>query len=58
MSKFFVRILEKATKKVAKELSAYSEREAERIKKGMSINLNHEDYEVVIQEASNEPTTS
>lgn len=40
----YVQIIEKATKKVIKQIECHSERLAESVNRGVRINLNHEDY--------------
>jgi hypothetical protein len=41
---FFVEIINKATGEVVEKMGPMSEREADKVKSGASINLNHDEY--------------
>lgn len=56
MEKWKVVIYEKATKKVEHEIECSSDsyRAAERVERGVNINLNHKDYYTLIEKAKEE----
>jgi hypothetical protein len=45
-----VKVIESATGKVVKEMKVNSERQADRIETGLSINLNHEKFHTEVDE--------
>lgn len=49
-----VRIVNSKTKEVSAEMEAHSERAAEKIERGASINLNHEEYHIEVIEPEEE----
>ncbi len=51
---WYVYIIETETDKVEEEMGPMDEREALRVRRGVSINLNHDDYHVIINEGRRE----
>ena len=51
---YHVQIIETATSEVVEEMNAGSERAAERMQRGVEINMNHVEYHTKIVEKSNE----
>ena len=49
-----IKIIERISEKVVTEMRASSQWEAERIKSGASINLNHADFKIEISEIQQE----
>lgn len=50
----YVQIIEKKTKKVDTQFACDSERDAQRMKSGALINLNHQDYKVAISDTKSD----
>lgn len=50
MKKFLVQIIETDSKKVVETLACNSRSEAERIQRGVNINLNDDDYHTEVHE--------
>lgn len=48
---YLIKIIEKETGEVVQEMKATSEREADRVKRGASINLNHADFKIEVTSA-------
>jgi hypothetical protein len=47
-AQYYVQVIEKKTKKCVKQLGPRPERQAESLLQGVSINLNHDDFKVVL----------
>ena len=47
-SKFKVEVVERGTKEVVKTIGPTNERQAEKVARGLSINLNHANYRVQV----------
>lgn len=50
MAKFEVQVIETATDEVLGRFAASSKRQAERLERGLNINLNHMEYHTQIEE--------
>ena len=47
---FIVKVIEKSTGKAEKEINCSTAREAYKVDIGLSINLNHDDFETKVEE--------
>lgn len=57
MTQFKVKVIETETGKVVKEMTASSQRQADRLDDGLNINLNHATYHTEVEEVTPASTT-